>query len=202
MTVRLVAPFSPNEIEKFWIPGDGGEDVRVAALIEWGGHPVPNHVDGAVGAPPVVHLAGYEFTFMAPLNPERDAMGVIRELRPQALYAKRDTVALHYHGSGPFCKFRIDVPARLAGVYALVVDGSIRYIGECEDLAKRFNMGYGTISPRNCYRGGQATNCKINHHVLDMSTSGGRVNLYFHPTLMRHQVEKQLIARYSPPWND
>lgn len=159
-------------------------------------------VAGAVDAPPVLHLADYSFTFRGQLVPERDAQGALKELQPQVRYAKRATVALHKHGLGPFCKFRIAVPAGLRGVYALVVDDSVRYIGECQDLAKRFNDGYGNISPTNCYRGGQATNCKINHHVLDVTISGGRVNLYFHPTRSRYEVEEQLIARYSPPWND
>ena len=118
------------------------------------------------------------------------------------IFAKSDAVPLHKHGHGTFCKFRISVPKGLAGVYALVVDGSVRYIGECEDLGKRFNMGYGNISPRNCYEGGQRTNCKINRRVLDVSKAGGRVDLYFHPTPLRQTVEKQLVASCPPPWND
>jgi hypothetical protein len=108
---------------------------------------------------------------------------------------------LHKHGYGAFCKFRISVPRGLIGVYALVVDGLVCYIGECEDLGKRFNTGYGNISPRNCYQGGQPTNCKINHRVLDVSNTGESVNLYFHSTSSRHLVEKRLITQFSPPWN-
>ena len=48
---------------------------------------------------------------------------------------------------------------------SLVRDGQIIYIGETAGLRQRFNMGYGNISPRNCYVGGQSTNCKMNKIV-------------------------------------
>lgn len=155
----------------------------------------------ASSATPAIRLHGRDFTFVTRLTPDRDATGAIKEFSPQARYTKAGSVPLHQHGHGTFCSFRILVPSRLVGVYALVVDGSVRYIGECEDLGKRFNAGYGNISPKNCYRGGQPTNCKINRRVLDMSKAGGSVDLYFHPTTDRKTVEKDLIARYTPPWN-
>lgn len=156
---------------------------------------------GAFGASSVIRLESYDFVLVAPLMPERETTGAIRELGPQGLYAKAASVALHKHGQGAFCKFRISVPRGLVGVYALTVNGEVRYIGECEDLGKRFNAGYGNISPKNCYVGGQPTNCKINRRVLDVSKMGGRVDLYFHPTMQRKMVEAQLIATCSPPWN-
>ena len=156
---------------------------------------------GGPALPPAVRLGIYDFTFVASLVPERDSAGAIREFSPQSGYAKAGAVPLHKHGRGTFCRFRLAVPKGLSGVYALVVDGTVRYIGECEDLGKRFNAGYGNISPKNCYRGGQPTNCKINRWVLDMVKAGGRVDLYFHPTSQRKAVEQELIARHSPPWN-
>jgi hypothetical protein len=150
-----------------------------------------------------ISLEGYDFALMESLAPERDAVGAIREFSPQGRYVKADATALHKHGQGTFCRFRISVPKGMTGVYALVVAGSVCYIGECEDLAKRFNTGYGNISPKNCYVGGQATNCKINRRVLDVSQAGEQVDLYFHPTspLLRKPVEKRLVASYMPPWN-
>ncbi len=162
------------------------------------------HSGGAASAPLPIRLGGSDFAFVGSLTPERDTSGTIVEFSPQGRYAKADAHALHKHGHGAFCRFCIAVPKGLAGVYALVVDGSVRYIGECEDLGKRFNMGYGTISPKNCYAGGQPTNCKINRRVLGVSKGGGRVDLYFLPTplSLRKAVENQLVARCSPPWND
>lgn len=156
---------------------------------------------GAVGAPSLIRLESYDFAFVAPLMPERETTGFIREFSPQWQYAKANSVALHKYGQGAFCKFRISVPRGQVGVYALIVNGDVRYIGECEDLGKRFNMGYGNISPKNCYVGGQPTNCKINRHVLDVSKVGARVDLFFHSTLQRKPIEAQLIAACSPPWN-
>jgi hypothetical protein len=146
-------------------------------------------------------MGGHNFRFVTALELERDATGGIRELSPQGRYEKSGTASLNQHGAGNFCKFRIPVPKYQVGVYALVEDGAVRYIGECEDLGKRFNAGYGNISPKNCYVGGQPTNCKINHHVLDIAKAGRRVLLYFYPTTDRYAVEKHLIGMYIPPWN-
>jgi hypothetical protein len=159
------------------------------------------HSGGTTGAPAPITLGGRDFTFVGSLIPDRDASGAIAEVRPQARYKKADVVPLHPHGHGPFCKFRISVPKGLTGVYALVVDGTVRYIGECQDLGKRFSSGYGNISPKNCYEGGQRTNCKINRRVLEVTQVGGRVDLYFHATAERKTVERQLLAGDLPPWN-
>lgn len=125
--------------------------------------------------PSILRLGGYDFTFIETLSPQRDASGTILEFSPQAAYAKAATVPLHRYGHGTFCRFRISAPKGLTGVYALVAEGAVDYIGECDDLARRFNMGYGTISPRNCYDKGQPTNCKLNRWVLEVAKAGGRV---------------------------
>ena len=160
------------------------------------------HSEDTSWAIPVILIKEHAFGLMGSLIPERDALETIREFRPQERYAGFATVALHKHGHGTFCRFRISVPKGLSGVYALVVDGSVRYIGECKDLGKRFNVGYGQIAPRNCYVGGQQTNCKINRRVLEVARAGGRIDLYFRPTLRRHILEKELLTEHLPPWND
>lgn len=151
------------------------------------------------GPASLMRLRGLDVEFVESLTPDRNASGTIIELNPQARYA--GTALLHKYGNGTFCKFRVSAPKGLTGVYALVVDEAIRYIGECEDLSRRFNSHYGNISPQDCYKGGQPTNCKINRRVLEMSKAAGRVDLYFLATPQRETVEKQLIAIYSPPWN-
>lgn len=89
-----------------------------------------------------------------------------------------------------------------AGVYALAEDGEIRYVGECENLSHRFNNGYGRIAPRNCFRGGQETNCRINALVLDAARHGGRLSLWFLETSQREPIEAQLREELRPPWNN
>ena len=105
---------------------------------------------------------------------------------------------LHAYGSGPFCKFKI--PNRgyeTFGVYALIIDGdqaAPRYVGKTENLAKRFNMGYGNISPKNCFRGGQQTNYRLNTLFYGQIAAGHRVDLWFALGGDIDEIERQLIV--------
>jgi hypothetical protein len=74
-------------------------------------------------------------------------------------------------------------------------------VGECIDLARRFNTGYGRIDARNCYEGGQNTNCKVNALVLDAVKSGRQVELWFLQTSRRKDIEAELLIALRPPWN-
>lgn len=162
------------------------------------------HPEAVSGVPSMSILPELSFDFVDTISPDRDASGSIHEFSPQQRYAKGNASLLHTYGAGTFCRFRIAAPQTVRGVpgvYALVVGGSVRYIGECMDLYKRFNVGYGNISPRNCYVGGQMTNCKINQCVLNESKFGRRVDLYFHATSQRSAIEKYLITLCAPPWN-
>jgi hypothetical protein len=104
---------------------------------------------------------------------------------------------LHNYGNQLFCKFRINENIRKSGIYFFVFGDNIKYVGECEDLYSRINNGYGNISPRNCYVGGQSTNCKINALINKCIHLGGTVNLYFHETYgdsyERKKIESKLI---------
>ena len=82
-----------------------------------------------------------------------------------------------------------------------MVDDVLVYLGECEILARRFNAGYGNISPRNCFVGGQSTNCKVNRAILCSAAEGKKIGLWFHTTAIRKQVESRLIEGQRPPWN-
>jgi len=151
-----------------------------------------------------IRLDGHDFAFVDVIAPERDAGGIV-EVHPQAHFVGFDVNRVHKHGLGPFCKFRISEAQGLAGVYALVVGDSVYYIGQTMDLNKQFNDGFGAIYQSNCYKHrGQPTNCKINHRVLEVSEAGGLVHLYVHPVPpeLQQPVKQQLIASYSPPWND
>jgi hypothetical protein len=156
-----------------------------------------------LSAAPKLAIGQRSFVFQQRLEPARDAGGLIQEFRPQERFANTAGLPLHDYGEGPFCNFRITAAAGLAGVYAFVVDGEVRYLGECEDLRARFNAGYGNISPRNCFLGGQPTNCKINRFVLQEAQAGRRIDLYFCRTALaeRKAVEHELLSQISPPWN-
>lgn len=105
-------------------------------------------------------VLGYEFTFLQTISPLCDDNNNIIKFYPQENYDNKNNLLLSKYGSGAFCHFSIDAPKN-SGVYLWVVDNEIIYIGETENLSQRFNMGYGNISPRNCYVGGQSTNLFI-----------------------------------------
>jgi len=148
-----------------------------------------------------LRIGEYDFRFICMIELERQADGTIREYMPQTKYDNPAAVALNRYGRGPFCKFQIPRNIQIAGVYALVVGDDVRYIGECTALSSRYNMGYGNISPRNCFVGGQETNCRINNLVLQDVKSGLNVSLWFFETDEYKSVERKLRESVSLDWN-
>lgn len=147
-------------------------------------------------------LLEFDFEFIQDLSPVLNKQGTIREFYPQQGYSKRDITPLNKHGEGSFCRFSINPKwINISGVYALYQDEELLYIGQCLDLGSRFNVGYGNISPRCCYIGGQSTNCKINKVVLNSAKIGKTIKLYFYMTHNYHEVEEKLIKHYKPPLN-
>jgi hypothetical protein len=142
------------------------------------------------------------FKYVCRLVPEIDNEGLTREYYPQNMYLNKGNKALHEYGYGAFCKFRIPQSyERETGVYLIEIGRVVKYVGECENLAQRFNLGYGQISPRNCFEGGQPTNCRINQNILKEHTKGSIINLFFFETENRFEIERKLILEYSPEWN-
>ena len=147
-------------------------------------------------------FSGYGLARVCLIQPECDPDGRPHEYVPQGGYSNLRGLPLHRHGAGPFCRFSIPANLHVAGVYLLLVDDSVRYVGECQNLSERFNSrGYGQIQPRNCYKGGQQTNCRLNRLILEVVKQGHRVELWFHQTFHRRAVESKLIAELAPPWN-
>ena len=104
-------------------------------------------------------------------------------------------------GERDYCSFKIDYPQKVSGVYLWVVDDEIIYIGETDDLVKRFNSGYGKITPYNCTTKGQITNCKMNGVVLDYFCQNKVIHLYFLPTTNYKQVELKLLSNIRTKYN-
>jgi hypothetical protein len=105
-------------------------------------------------------LGDYDFEHVCDIEPARSAEGILTQFMPQGRYRNARNLPLNTYGVGPFCKFKIPGRFQACGVYVLTVDSELRYIGKCANLSKRFNMGYGNISPKNCFKGGQETNCR------------------------------------------
>lgn len=145
-------------------------------------------------------VCGYEFRYLQDLLPDCNEAGNVIKFYPQNDYINKKNLPLSCHGKGAFCRFSIkaeDWP----GVYLWVVDEQIIYIGETAGLRLRFNMGYGNISPRNCYVGGQSTNCKMNKVVLSMYEQGKIVSLYFYNTTDYKRVELDLLGNINTMYN-
>lgn len=145
-------------------------------------------------------VCDYKFECLQQLAPECDAHGCIIKYYPQKDYINKKNLPLSIHGGGAFCRFSINA-GDWPGVYLWVVDKKIIYIGETEDLKRRFNMGYGQIAPRNCYIGGQSTNCKMNKVLMSLYEQGKMVNLYFYNTTKNKQVEIELLRKIITPHN-
>lgn len=146
-----------------------------------------------------INICGYTFHFIQQLIPNCQNGEVIKYY-PQKNYNNIDNLPLLYYGKGAFCHFSVNAPA-VAGVYIWIVDDEIIYIGETQNLETRFNMGYGNISPRNCFVGGQSTNCKMNKVVMEYYEKHTPIDLYFYETTNNKQVELELLRCYNTKYN-
>jgi hypothetical protein len=148
-----------------------------------------------------MQIDGIAFEFVCQLTAEKGPEGQLQSLMPQDRYRNARRLPLNTYGAGPFCKFRIPNEFKAGGVYALVVNGAVKYIGECINLSTRYNAGYGNISPRNCFKGGQETNCRINTLIHGECLRGRQVELWFHPSREHKALEKRLLSQGAYEWN-
>lgn len=143
----------------------------------------------------------YDFKLVCQLKVETDEEGKIREFRPQLNYANAASIPLNRYGKGLFCKFKVPTGLEKPGVYIISSKRQPLYVGECINLSARFNAGYGNISPRNCYVGGQETNCRINNLIFTAVKDGTDLFLWFFETPDYKSVETRLRQSVSFPWN-
>jgi hypothetical protein len=141
---------------------------------------------------------GFEFDLVEEIHPVSDSAGRLLEYEyrlPLGMPANR-------YAAGPFCRFQIAGPLLDPGVYAIIAEDQLKYIGECSSLSARFGPnGYGRITPRNCHSDGQATNCKVNSLILASAKAAKTITLWFHATASYKEVEAALIKKLRPPWN-
>ena len=84
------------------------------------------------------------------------------------------------YGDNDFCKFKIQDESifNKKGLYVYCIKNEI-YIGRVRDnYKKRMNSGYGNITPVNCFKHGQSTNCHLNHLVAKYHND---IELYVYP---------------------
>lgn len=156
-------------------------------------------------------LEKYAFKLTAGIELEIDKCGIPLEYNPAERYENKRSLKLNAYGDKPFCQFTLkpyglaDLSIYQPGVYA-IAGAYVKYIGKTNvSLHQRFN-GYGSIQPRNCYEGGQSTNCRINHNVLEDVKTGEALWVYFHETREPDHVEAYLLnflvaTGLRPYWN-
>ena len=124
-------------------------------------------------------LCGHDFEWVAEIAPDTGSNGQPVEYMPQQNYAKAKEKPLNKHGRGPFCRFSIPGLPKDPGLYAVTVGRQLAYVGIAKNLRQRWSpLGYAVIQPVNCFRGGQPTNCKINHAILLAVREGQVVELW------------------------
>ncbi len=111
---------------------------------------------------------------------------------------------LNKNGADNFCIFHLKDKSifNKKGLYLYTLDDALVYVGRCKDnFANRFNMNYGKISPKNCFKDGQSTNTHINSL---MNKYHDRIDIYIltlNDDSEIEQLEKTLIESYNPKWN-
>ena len=148
-----------------------------------------------------LEIEGHNFIRVCAIEPKRTPDESIWEFMPQERYKNTDNVPLNRYGKGPFCKFTIPKTIVASGVYAMISDEKVKYIGECQNLSSRINMGYGNISPRNCYVGGQETNCRVNNLIFNEAKLRSVLSLWFLETDNYKHIEQKLRSSMHPAWN-
>ena len=162
---------------------------------------MPLRQDDGLHAQSSLTLDGRDFLLIGCIAPERNPNGALWLHRPQEKYAKAAITKLHRYGDGQFCKFALEDASECAGVYVMRVKNAILYVGESKKLRRRFNSGYGNISPKNCFVGGRQTNCRINKLVRNVLQEFERLEVWFCECDDRKALEKRLMRSLAPAWN-
>jgi hypothetical protein len=111
---------------------------------------------------------------------------------------------LNPNGDLEYCDFVLknSKDFNLKGVYFYYVGNKLQYVGRCRDSMKeRVNNGYGHITPKNCYKDGQTTNCKMNAFVNRYQK---KIHLKLYPMNDNKKIEEyeeKLIKELRPPLN-
>ena len=148
-----------------------------------------------------MRISGFEFDYVDRIEPLRDSDGSVRQFMPQNRYKNTQETPLNRYGVGPFCKFRISNRFQTSGVYVITLDDDIRYVGECANLSERFKTGYGNISPKNCFKGGQETNCRLNNLIYTAAAAEKQITLLFFQTADYKTMEAALRSVLDLAWN-
>jgi hypothetical protein len=151
-------------------------------------------------------IDGFIFDYASNIDLRRTPDGNPVLETPHLRYANLKNLPLNPYGLGPFSRLILQKLPLKPGVYTIVNDtNQILYIGKTRDsISERWSTrGYAVIHPRNCFVGGQETNCRINNLIVQTVSSRIRLGLYAHVTDRSKvdEIETTLITRLRPPWN-
>ncbi len=107
---------------------------------------------------------------------------------PHVRYNNVKKSKLNRYGAGPFVFLQLTPLPLVQGVYAVVADrNEILYLGQSADtIRNRWQMGYGSIQPRNCFQNGQSTNCRLNNLICSAILADKNLNcMYLLPPTMK-----------------
>ena len=145
-------------------------------------------------------IGNYDFTYIETISPIVKN-GIIKYPAPHVRYKNIKNLPLNEYGLKEFCKFKLQNAKEVCGVYAWVINDEVVYIGEAANFKKRFNSGYGNISPKNCFADGQITNCKMNNVVYETYKDGQQIDIYFFETKDYKAIEKELLISIDTRYN-
>lgn len=164
------------------------------------------HHHGAGNRGRTLDLGSVQFQYLADLLPDGDPSGRTDRYTAHDKYRNDSGLALNPEGVGPFCRLRVRHAPKAAGVFALLCEGSVVYLGATDDLYHTINLELGLIAPRACYERGDENACRVNNRVLTAHEHGSTVSLWFHLSVAGSLLLRRLLAEMAaegrqPSWN-
>ena len=165
-----------------WLTGDSDSEKGSGSSSSRGGSGGSNYSGGSGSS---VNFGGYNFRFAGAIDPDEEYSYADYEVGgPRNEY-----------GNKRYCTFSLPGLPSSSGVYLWVRCGVVEYIGKTNNFRERFShTGYGHISPYNCRKGGQTTNCKMNSAVMDNYPD--EFWIYIYETRDYSRVETELLRKY------
>lgn len=163
-------------------------------------HPVARPSSDEHWAPDHIVLDRRVLAYAGRLLVERDADGHVIEHSPLAGMA---AVEQRYPAwaLGPFGRIEPEreLPER-PGVFALVDQGVVRYVGSSRDLARTLGTrhGLGNISRRDCQRPQREERCRLNRLIVTSTRMGRVIDVYLLVTSERRRPHWMPLPSHEP----
>ncbi|MFC0524501.1 hypothetical protein ACFFGV_13075 [Pontibacillus salicampi] len=140
------------------------------------------------------------FEFVSMIEPDKTASGRVLEYIPENPFQEEEERVNYPFAGGPFCSFSIPTYEE-NGIYLLLVNERINYVGKCSHLSHLFNNGFGSIVLERSYIMNNLELCRINYKMLQAFFKGGSITLLFAQTAEDRNWTTFLAKRFLPEWN-